>query len=328
MATRSTVTQVCQVGVESTSGTAVAASKLLQSLSFMLAADPTTKQFRPAGLKFPTVSALGKDVCGLKMEGQPTYDEMIYAWSMALTAGVVTTPGGGTTSRDWTITPSTTVPDSPKSLTVEQGSSVRAHRAAYALLTGLTVDFAKGREEISCSGDGFAQALEDGVTLTATPATIPLIPMLAKDTSFYLDATAAGLGGTKVKPIGATFSLSNRFAQKWLYDAAVASYTEHYEVVPTAEWKVTFEADATGMAPLPLLRAGTTRFLRAETVGPIIEGAIPYRQRIDCALQWSQTGEFSDEDGIYAVEWTGTIVHDATYAKAMQVVVTNTRTAL
>ena len=328
MATRSTVTQVCQVGVESTSGSAVAASKLLQSLSFMLSPDPTTKQFRPAGLKYPTVSALGKDVCGLKMEGYPTYDEMVYVWSMVLTAAVVTTPGGGTLSRDWTFTPSTTVPDAPKSLTVEQGSSVRAHRAAYALLTGLSIDYAKGREEISCSGDGFAQALEDGVTLTAAPTTIPLIPMLADDTSFYLDATAAGLGTTKVQPLGVTFSLSARFAQKWVYDAALSSFKEHYEVVPTAEWKMTFEADAAGMAQLPLLRAGTTRFLRAETVGPIIEGAIPYKQRIDTALQWSQSGEFSDEDGIYAVEWTGTIVHDATWAKAMQVVLTNTRTAL
>lgn len=329
---RATVNQVVQVGVESTPGTPVAANKKLQSLSFMLSPNPSVEMFRPSGFKYSTVAALGKDWSSLDVEGQPTYDEMIYALSMVLTTAVVTTPGGGSISRDWTFSPSTSSTDTPKALTVEQGDASRAHRASYCMLQGLTVTYENARESINLGGEGMGQALQDGVTLTASPTSLPLVPILSKDTTFYLDSTSAGLGTTILGgtpgAVGAEIAVGGKIGARWGYNAAVAGYSEHVELAPDATVKFTVEANSTGMAYLPNLRAGDTRFFRAETLGPIIEGAIRYKLRWDAALKFSEIGEFSDEDGLYAVEYTGTIVHDATWGRAMQVVVTNTQTAL
>jgi hypothetical protein len=329
---RTSITQVNNVGVESTPGTAVAANKRLQSLSFMLNPNPEVQTFRPSGTKYPTVAALGKEWAEISLEGQPTFDEVIYALSSVLTTAVVTTPGGGTTSRDWTFSPSTASDDTPKTFTIEQGSSVRAHRCAYSILTGLTVSYENGRENVSIDGEGIGRAIEDGVTLTAGPASLPLVPILAKDTTFYLDTTSAGLGTTILGgtpgAVGAEISVSNRYGPRWGYNAAVPSYSEHLELEPDVTVKFTVEANAAGMGYLTNLRAGDTRFFRAETLGPTIEAAIKYKLRWDCAIKFDDIGDFSDEDGLYAIEFTGRVVHDATWTRAMQVVVTNTQTAL
>jgi hypothetical protein len=42
----------------------------------------------------------------------------------------------------------------------------------------------------------------------------------------------------------------------------------------------------------------------------------------------SDVGNFSDEDGVYAIEWTFDMVHDGTWGKAFTVAVVNKVTAL
>ena len=326
---RTALTQTVQVGVESTPGTAVAANRKLQSISIAPSATIDVNTFRPMGTKYPTVTAPGKDWSAADIEGQPTFDEIIYLLSSVLTAGVVTTPSGGTNARDLTFTPSSSVEDAPKTFTIEQGSSVRAHKIAHGLVNALSIEGETGRENVSLSGEMFGQALTDGITLTASPTSVPLVPILAKQFSLYLDSTAAGLGTTKLtRVLGWNWDISDRFGPLWVYDAAQASFATFVETEPTVETSLIVEADTQGMAQLPVLRAGDVRFLRIEAIGAIIEAAITYRLRIDQAVKFTDPRPFRDEEGVYAIEYVGKAVHDATYGKAMQVVVTNTQTAL
>jgi hypothetical protein len=92
------------------------------------------------------------------------------------------------------------------------------------------------------------------------------------------------------------------------------------------------QADAQGMESLLAMRNGTTRFCRLEAVGPIIWGtggtAVRHRMTLDMAGQVSDVGEFSDEEGVFGVEWTFGAVHDPLWAKAMRVQVITTTSAL
>jgi hypothetical protein len=90
------------------------------------------------------------------------------------------------------------------------------------------------------------------------------------------------------------------------------------------------EADTVGMGPLTQLRAGATRFLRIEVVDTALIGAGPatYKFWFDAAIKFNAASEFSDEDGVYAVDWPFTIVHDPTWAKAFLVTVVNNVAAI
>jgi len=41
-----------------------------------------------------------------------------------------------------------------------------------------------------------------------------------------------------------------------------------------------------------------------------------------------EVGKFADEDGLYAIEWTFSVVHNATWGKAMSIEVINSIASL
>jgi hypothetical protein len=129
-------------------------------------------------------------------------------------------------------------------------------------------------------------------------------------------------------------TIGDRYDPLWVVDASQTSYVAIVETEPTIEMKVTQEADAQGMASLVAMRAGGSTFMRLEGVGPNIytgTGGSPlivnHKVTIDVCGQITDIGELSDEDGVFAVEWTFSGVYDPTWAKAFHVeVVTTTAT--
>lgn len=329
MPERSSLNQSVQIGVETTAGTAVAATKRLSSLSIEPSISVEKDNFRPSGQKFHTLSSLGKEWVEASLGGRATYDEIIYPLSSVLTTAVVTTPdaAGAPTARRWVFTPSQTAEDTPRTFTIEHGSAVRAGRFTYGLVTEFSMSF--NRESIEVGGSMMGRALTDGITLTASPTALPLVPVLPTQVSVYLDTTSAALGTTKLtRLISGEFSLGSRFGPVWVMDAANTSYVAHVETEPDLTCTLTLQADSEGMGLLARLRDGATRFLRIEAIGALLGGTTTYRLTIDMAVKISDTGGFSDEDGVYAIEFTALGVFDSTYAKAVEVTVVNTQTAL
>lgn len=327
MAERSTLNQVVQLGVETTPGTSVAASKRLQSIGIEPSVSVEMDQFRPSGQKFRAVTTLGKEWIEAPIAGRGSYTELVYVLSSVINTAVITTPAGGTTSRKWVFTPSSTADDTPKTFTVEHGSSVRADKFTYGLVTELGMTF--NRDAIEVSGSMLGRALQDNITLTASPTTIALVPIIPTQVSVYLDTTSGGLGTTKLtRAISAEFSLGSRFAPVWVLDAANTSFVNHIESEPDLTCTLMLQADAQGMALLDQLRDGTSRFLRIEAVGTTIETTITYQFTIDMAVKVADTGGFTDADGVYAIEFNFVGVHDSGWGKAVEVSVINTLTAL
>jgi len=335
IAERSSVTQSVQIGVETVPGTAVAAGKRLGSMGFKIGPSIDPKPLTVMGAKYPTVIIPGKELTEADISGSAVYTELPYAFSSVVSAAVVTAIMDGATptlASRWVFTSNTFGDDAPKTYTVEQGSAFRAHRFSNAIITEYTWSWS--REEIELGGTMIGRAIEDGVTLTATPTLLPQIPVRPAELSVYIDSTAAGLGTTKqLRTLKGECNISDRFEPLWVVDAAQASFVSTVEGEPTVEFKITQMADTQSAANLVAMRNGTTKFLRLQAIGPVIyTSATPLTVTHSCT--WDVAGQvvdvkpFEDEDGVFAIEYTFRAIHDPTWAKAFQVEVITTTTAL
>lgn len=331
MTDRSSIAKKVQVRVESTPGTDPATgTKQLLALSFDPVPNTNFARFRPNGSKFPTVEVLNQEWSSSPVGGIPTYTEIVYPLSMILGTATITpsTPVAGVTQ--WVWAPSSSLPDTPKTLTIERGDSVQAEKVSYSLLTEFGINITRQSNEIS--GQLIARQLQTGITLDASVTTVPLVPITSNQVSIYLDTTSAGMAGgspTKLtRVLRFNWAIGGRFGPIWPLDSSLASFAAHVETEPSARIEATLEADAVGMGLLTTARAGTTQFAMARMVGPIITGSTPYKLDIQSAVKVAAVGGIGDQDGIYKVDVTWDLVHDATWGKATSVTLHTDVTAL
>lgn len=331
MPERTYVVQKTQIGVETVAGTAVAANKQLLATTFEFEPQDTVQDFTPLGSKFPTVMALQKEFTNLALKGYPVFGDMVYILSSLCSAATVTTVG--TAAKKWAFDISPSALDSPKTFTVEQGDATRAQRVAGTIIRQLGLKF--NRNSVELSGQAIARAISDGITLTASPTPIALQPMLASNFDVFIDPS----DGTASPPFGTTklgrlfdgdFTLDNRYGPFWPVDSSLTSYGGTVELAPKTEFKAIMEADAAGMGYLNTLRAGSTVMCRVMNTGPLIAGetTVHYSFTLDMALKVSNMGKYSDQEGIYAVEWTLGDVTDPGWGKALHIEVVTTEATL
>lgn len=328
MPERSALTQGVQVGVEATPGTNVAANKKLISIGIEPAISMDMQRFRPMGQKFASIITPGKEWVEADLSGAGTYTELLYPLASVLVA-----PGAPTVvdvnARRWDFQPSSVAEDTVKTFTVEQGGVVRAHKFNYGLVTELELTF--NRDGVEVGGSMIGQRISDNIALTAGPTTLPEVPILPTDLDVWVDTTSGGLGTTKqTRVLEATISIGDRFNPVWVLNSANTSFVAHVESEPSAQVTLLMEADTQGMTPLTTARAGATRFVRIKGTSPTLAGSTtePYSFIFDGACKVSEPGDFSDEDGVYAIEWTMDLVHDTTWGKAFLASLTNKETAL
>lgn len=335
IAERSTITQSVQIGVETTPGTPVAAGKRLGSMGFAIGPQTEFKALRPIGQKYPSLQILGKEWAEADLEGSPVYTELPYAFASLINNPTVSQIMDDQTTTGafmWTFESNTYGDDAPKTFTVEQGSAFRAHRVSNCILTEYSMEWS--REEIELSGTWLARAIEDGITLTGNPVGLAQVPVKPADLSVYLDTTPEMLGKTKMlRALKGEFTIEDRFAPLWVVDAAQPSFVATVEGEPTVEFKMTQMADEQAMASLEAMRGGQTSFLRLEGEGPVIHTTssgekIRHRMVLDIAGQVSDVSPFDDEDGVYAIEWTFSAVHDPAWGRAFRAQVVTTTSSL
>jgi hypothetical protein len=330
MAERTSVTQKTQFGAESTAGTSVAASKFLPSLAFNTSIDGSLTDVTTGALKFTTGAVLGQEWTSTKVSGVPSYDELTYLLSSLIKKVTPTTVD--TSARTWTIAPTSDAEDTIQTYTIEQGSAVRAHKSVYNFMTDMTL---KGdrKSALDVSGTFLGKQFTDGITLTSSPTTVgSQVMMMPGEVSIYQDTTSAGLGTTKLSRVMSwELSMSSVRAPIWVVDAAESSWSVPVETAIDMTFKMTLEADATAMALLTSMRAGTKSFIRINATSPTSAGATTtkYAMLWDlCAVVSEAPKELKDVDGVYAIDWTFKAVHDSTWGKATTVALTNKVTAL
>lgn len=326
MPERASVTQAVQIGVETTPGTSVAANKLLAYIGIEPGQELDMQRFRPMGQKFASALVPGREWVSFGVSGVGSYSELIYPFCSIFQS--VTPVVVGATGQTWTFAPAARAEDTIKTYTIEQGGAVRAHKFSYALFNELTLGFS--RDGIAVGGSGFGQRITDGVTMTASPTAVEDKPILPTQVDVFIDPTSVALGTTKMtRVLQANFSFGSRFAPVWNLDSTALSYAAHVETEPSFTLELVMAADAQGMANLPIQRGGTTQFIRVVATSPDLAGTgAPYKLMIDMAAKVSASGGFGDTDGLYTKNWTFEAVYDATWAKAVQIALTNKQATL
>lgn len=323
MAERATIAQVVQIGPEVTPGTGVAAGKMLGALELTGGIKAENKAFRPTGHKYASFVVPGKEWVEMKLSGQATYGEIVYPLCSILKN--VSPTADGTLPKLWTFAPALSAEDTVKTYTVEQGSAVRAHKFTYGLVTEFGLKFT--RDGCEMSGTMIGQRITDAITLTSTPAAIedPYFPIAGTQIDLKLADSWAGLTAASVfaRMLSAEWKIAERFKPLWVLDSSKTSWVAHVETPPKVQLKILVEADATGMALLDLMRAGTGKWARIACTGALIEAGKNWSLQIDGAYNVLEAAEWKDEDGVYAIEWTLEAVYDATATKTIEVIVRN-----
>jgi hypothetical protein len=326
MAERASVFNVVQVGKETVNGTAVAAAKLLQSIDLQPTVDLNVDFYRPQGNKFPTVGVAGKDFTTVRLVGKPTYTELVYVLSGLFGAATITGPNGDG-AYTWTFNPASTSADAFTTLTVQRGSAVAAEQWTYGLFSALGMTFDRDRADLT--GAMVGQSETTGITLTASPAAIPLVPVSPKEISIYIDATSGALGTTKVgRALQGNWQFGNKYNPLWVVDSAQSSFVQVVEQAPNARFRTLVEADVNGLAYLATTRAGTTQFVRIQAVGPLIAGVSNNKLTIDMAVKSGRPDAYEDSNGVYAIGFNWQLIYDATWTKALTATLINTVAAL
>lgn len=326
MTDRATLFEGVQIGLETTPGTSVAASKKLLATSFEIGPKPDVSIFRPNGYKFPTIASLNREWVEGKITGQMCYTDLAYLLSGLITQVTPTT--SGTTGKLWSFASTSDDADDPATFTIEQGSSVRAHKFTFGMVTGLTLSFSND----GCKVDGsiMGQALSDGITLTSTPTEIALQPVMRTEVVLKLADSAAGLAAASAidRGFSVDWSMTDRFGSVWALNGS-SDFEAFVETEPKTEVTLMMEADATGMGLLTQMRAGSSKFLRIEATGPQIgAGPATYKLTLDSCLKITDADTFSDNDGVVAMKWTAQMAHDSTWTKSFNIDLINALASL
>lgn len=326
MTERATINQVTQLGVETTPGVAVAATRRLQALTISPAVRAEVQHYRPSGGKFSVIQALGKEWSEAGIAGPATYTEIVYLLAGAL-AYAAPAQQGTSAAYLWTFTPPQAGASTIRTYTIEMGDAVRAHRMTYGLVNALAV---RGdRSSVELSGSIVGRAIEDGVTPTPGATAVELVPVLPTQVSGYVDNAHTSIGTTKLnRLLRWEWELGDRFSTVWPVDAAQTSFVTHVESEPTARLKLLLEADAQGMALLSAMRSGAKRFVRIRCEGGVADATYNYALTFDVCGTVEDVSEFSDEEGVYAIEWTLRATYDDAWGRALEVSAVNRMSAL
>lgn len=327
MTERATVYQALQIGPEGTAGTADDADILVQSFTIDPAIKHDVKLFKPTGQKFNTLAMPGKEWTEAKISGYQDYNELLYLLSSCL---LLDTPAqqGATTAYKWEMGPSYDEADTIETLTVQRGNSGDAEEFAYGTVTDLT--FTYTRDECALSGTMIGTAIDLTGTMTSTPASLAIVPVLPKDVCVYVGDTFATISATALQRVlKAEVSISGRHAPLWALLCTAGSWVGTIETAPTIQMKLLMEADAEGVALLTQMRAGSAKFVRIQAVSDTLAGTgYYYTLTHEMAGFVSNVSEFRDEDGVYALEWTLDAKYDATWGYAYMASLINKVSAL
>jgi hypothetical protein len=221
--------------------------------------------------------------------------------------------------------------------TVQSGQVVGAGGALPATpvtITGANLFAGKNIDQITAAGSftgGSSPAVNvttttpgsDGVTYVTPSPMFPLHFTLSMDTSW------AALGTTKLTQ---TFELDYSLGDKWTRTKPINAAQDSDGYVENEKQKhavqLTMACDSKERAVIAALRAGQTQFVRIEAVGPIIEGAIPYRYRQDFVAFITDVDKGQNLGSVYVRKVKFALGRDLSTGNAMACRVINTRTAL
>lgn len=335
-----------QVGKESAFGSAAVATHVLPYRGVMVANPNWTDDDTDVGSIDEIIAPyrVGLDATA-SMAGSLAYNDLPYLYSALFKGGVTPTTSGS--AKIWTYQPASLTADTFDYFTGQFGDDV----------TSPTNDWVQGMDGVmeSLTLTGPDNMGPFGVTANwrfsdvngwgnhALSGTVPTPGLsvdnapervMLADTELYIDATAGGIGTTKITNAlhSATLTITQtldlkRFANGSNTRFAIANYARGPR---TIELRLRFaKADVAVQEAQNVFSAtATNRYIELKTASPtIISTVIPYSNSIRMPLRY-RTREDTDLNNNAVIDLVGRAFYDSTTGYAIKAVVTNTLASL
>lgn len=337
MAIAPTVFNKLQVGMESTKGTLVPATRVLLVEPSTVFSEEQEKYapnyMRGVRTLNHTAGIVMRKGTVVDISTDLTAEEALWPLLTGI-RGAVTGTGAGA-DKTWTFTPQMTVDPTLDSATLEfiRGDGTTNHYYAESGY-GMTESFRwewTYNQPAKASWRMFARARQTG---TPTGSLVPYASrevLTANQLAIFKDTTWAGLGGTQLTGImrSCVFECTTGLEGDYTLDARTdLDFTKHLGGNLSATMQLVFEFDATGAAILTNWRANDIVFIRLRSRGSAL-GAGFKTVQADMACRFTNApAAFSDDGGRVIATLNLESVYDETSTNMLLFTVVNALTAV
>lgn len=332
-----------QYGVESTHGTAVAATEIVFGTLTVKPSDQVwhkPEQDRGVlAMNVETPFEVSKEI-ELDFEGELNDRLMVFLANIGIRGNITPTQPDDSNEPNhylWTVEPALTTPNTPdqtngiETVTLEYGDNVQGYEVEYLFLTSLEIS-GTVNEAIMVTATFMGRQVGE-VTFTGA-LTDPSVAYFAFNNSqFYIDTSYAGIGGTaKTGMLRAfTWTYESKFMPLFAADGNLY-FSQIKEDKKTVELELTYWRDDTNAeAEFDKYEAQTTTYIRIalQSDTEMDSGQDnPEYVYLDGAFKYTEFPEIDDEDGTSVITVNAEAFYDATASKMFGVLIGTTMDAL
>lgn len=325
-----------QLGIESTKGTIVPATRVIQCDGALREVTERYRSARPQGVR-ATAGGAGTTLMhatSLEVETEATAEEILWPLLTGVKGGVTGTGAGN--AKTWLFTPEiTTGVLTLDAATLEylMGDGVTNHyygESGYGLTSSFKLGWAFN--QISTLGwTMFARRRQTGTPTSSLVVYTSREPLVSNLLALYLDTTWAGLGGTPVLTIvrSAEFECTTGIEADFTLDArSDLDHTGFKASSIGAKLALVLEFNATGTTVFANYRANDVVYIRLKNTGSAIAGGGNKTIQIDGAYRFVEDPTFAADGDQMLMSASLEAVYDATGTKILEFTAINTLTAV
>lgn len=296
-----------QLGLETTAGTAVAATALWRGMGTIEDQRETVFPEEDIGLlSGADRTYVPKLLAALTLdETEATFEQLGYPLSAGVKNVVSGSADGSGSGKIYTYDFATNAQATVKTYTLEGGDDQQEEEMEYSFVTAFTLKGVAG-EAWKVSSDWQGRQVAPS-TFTAAIAVPTVEEMLFSKTKLYIDATTIGTTQKTQTLLEASLDVKTGITPVFTADGQLYfSFTK--QVMPEVVLEVTFEHDGTAVAEKAAWRAGTTRLIQLKCEGSTLTTAgTTYSVKtaiINLAGKWEKFDKLGESDGNDVVKGT------------------------
>ena len=320
------------LGIETTAGTAVAATSLWRGVGTIEDTQEMVFVEEDVGLLPGTDrSYVPKLGASLSLASTPaTFEQLPIICEMGIKTATPTQDGAGS-GYIYQYTEATTTAPTIKTRTIEGGDNEAVEEIEHCYVESFTIE---GKAGESCMMSAETRGRQVSVSAFTTTATLPTVEeSLASKGKLYIDTAGGAIGSTQI-----TSSLLN-FTLNWATGLVAVPtldgslyFTFVKKTKPEITLDLTFEHDSSSVAEKVNWRAETPQLIRLQFLGAEVETAgtsYTYKTfNIDLAGKWDSFSAIGDQDGNDIVTGTFRARYNSTAAFFAELLIVNELTTL
>ena len=296
-----------QIGVETTEGTAVAATVIYRGVAMVEDQSEITPVNEYIGQRVPKVNVYEpwSEVVVEFEDSEATFEQIGYWFEAGVELCTTVGADTGGAGHIYQYDLSNTTENSIRTYTIETGNNQESNEVNGCFVEAMTLSGAAG-EAWMVSGTWRGREMTDCAFTSLGVAAAEV--MLFNKTTFSIDTTTIGTTAKTSSVLG--FEISAENLVKPLKAAAGVAYPSgHYIGTPEVTGSITLRHDATGEAEIGMAEAHTPRLIRLTCLGATLTTAgssYTYKtMNVDLAIQYTSIPTLDEDDGddTVTLEW-------------------------